>query len=287
MNLTDQMETFVRVVEGGSLSGAARRLGLSLAAVSRQLAALEDDLGTRLVLRSTRRLQVTPSGQRWYQHCVRLLRELEDARADVADAREPRGAVVVSASITIGSWHVVPRLERLARRHPHLSIDLRLEDHVVDLVGDAVDVAVRGGIAAPDSASIVARQLLEFRRVLVAAPSYLKRHGTPRHPRDLERHDAVLQPSPFAAWELSRDGETVTVVPRARLRSRTPAALRDWALAGAGVALLPEWLVEAGPRGLKRLLPGWTTPPIRAWALHRVEQRGSARIRAVVDALSC
>src|SRR5688500_8759274 len=110
MNLTDQMETFVRVVEGGSLSGAARRLGLSLAAVSRQLAALEDDLGTRLVLRSTRRLQVTPSGQRWYQHCVRLLRELEDARADVADAREPRGAVVVSASITIGSWHVVPRL---------------------------------------------------------------------------------------------------------------------------------------------------------------------------------
>lgn len=286
MDRIDQMETFVRVVEAGSLSAAARRLSLSLAAVSRQLSALEAELGATLILRSTRRLQVTPSGQRWYQHCLRLLRELDDARAEITEAHEPSGSLVISAPFTLGLWHVVPRLERLARRHPRLEIDLRLEDHVVDLLGDAVDVAIRGGIAPPDSASIIAAQIAEFRRIPVAAPSYLRRRGTPRHPRELAHHDALMQRSPTASWRLERGAEVCEVTPRARLRSQAPLVLRDWALAGAGVALLPEWLVAETPAGLRRLLDGWTTAPIKAWALHRIELRGSVRIRAVMDTLA-
>lgn len=288
MDLFDQLRTFVRVVEAGSLSAAARTRKLSLAAVSRQISALEEDLRTTLIVRTTRRLQLTHNGRRWYEHSTRLLRELDDARADVAESGEVRGSVVISAPITLGLSHVVPRVEALARKHPRLDVDVRLEDQVIDLVGDEVDIAVRGGITPPDSASVIAHPLLEFRRVLAAAPAYLSRSGTPKHPRDLERHDCLVQrnlAAAFTRWQLERDGETVEVTPRARLSSTAPVVLRDWAVSGAGIALLPEWLVPPG-RSLRRILDGWASPSIRAWALHRIEVRAAPRIRAVVAALA-
>lgn len=284
MDLLDQMTTFVRVVETGSLSAASRRLRRSLAAVSRQLSALEQELGAPLLVRSTRRMQITPAGQRWYQHCVKLLRELEDARADVADTRKPGGRVVISAPFTLGLWWVVPRLERLAREHPQLEIDLRLEDQVVDLVGEGVDVAVRAGIVPPDSTSIVATRITDFRRVAVASPSYLKSRGTPKHPRELARHDALVQTQAFTGWSFEKAGERVEIEPHVRMRCQAPQALHDWALAGAGIALLPEWLAHT--RGLQRLLDGWQTPEIRVWTLQRIELRGAARLRTVIAALS-
>src|SRR6185295_1319223 len=134
MDLVDQMRTFVRVVDTGSLSAAGRGRGLSLAAISRQLAALEDDLDTSLLVRTTRRLQITPSGRRWYEHCVRMLHQLEDARADVADRGDVRGTVVISAPITLGREYVVSRVDQLVRAHPRLEVELRLEDQVIDLV---------------------------------------------------------------------------------------------------------------------------------------------------------
>lgn len=289
MDALDQMRSFVRIVDAGSLSGAARGRGLSLAAVSRQLAALEDDLGATLIVRSTRRLQVTPSGRRWYGHCARLLRELDDARADVAETTEPRGTVVVSAPVTLGLAHVAPRLAQLARRHPHLEIDLRLEDQVVDLIGDAVDIAVRGGVAPPDSTSVIAHPVLEFRRVVVAAPSYLRRTGVPRRPADLAQHDGLIQigpRGPLSRWQFTRGGETCEVTPRVRLRSTAPIVLREWAKQGTGIALISEWLIDGETRDLRRLFADWTTPAVHAWAVHRIELRGAPRIRATLAALA-
>jgi DNA-binding transcriptional LysR family regulator len=290
MDLLDRMATFVRIVDGGSLSAAARGARLSQAAVSRQLAALEAELGARLIVRSTRRLQITAEGRRWYEHSVRLLRELDDARAELAGGGGPRGRVVISAPITVGLAHVVPRLERLSQRHRQLEIDLRLEDHVIDLVGDAVDVAVRAGLAPPDTTAIVAHPLLRFRRVLVAAPSYLRRRPRPRHPRDLAQHDGLLLSGRVGAapWRFIRrdaPAEACEVAPRPRLRCHAPLVLREWAVAGAGVALLPEWL-RGSERELIELLPEWTTPEVPIWALHRAEMRGAPRIRAVIAALT-
>src|SRR5690349_10781260 len=131
MDLLTQMATFVRVVDGKSLSSAARAQRLSLPAVSRQLRALETDLGTSLIVRSTRRLHVTDAGQRWYAHCVRVLREIDEARAEVRSTKHVHGTLVVSASLTFGTVVIVPQLARLARAHPHLVIDLRLEDQLV------------------------------------------------------------------------------------------------------------------------------------------------------------
>ncbi len=290
MDLLDQMTTFVRVVDAGSLSGAARALRLSLPAVSRQLSALESELGAKLIVRSTRRLHVTAAGRRWYEHSLRVLSDVERARADVRGERGVQGTLVVSASLTFGMVVVVPRLTALAARHPRLVVDLRLEDRLVDLVGEGVDLAVRAGSPAPDSTAYIAEPVFAMQRVLVAAPRYLRKHGHPKRPHELARAEALIQITPAGTvvrWLLEREAESFRADVRGRTRTNAPMALRDLAVAGAGIAYLPDWLVKADlEQGrLKRVLPGWASPPVNAWAIYRSELRGVPRLRAFLDAL--
>jgi DNA-binding transcriptional LysR family regulator len=290
VDLFAQMATFVRVVEGQSLSAAARALRLSLPAVSRQLSALEDDLGALLIVRSTRRLHVTDAGRQWYEHCVRVLGETERARAAVR-GDGVAGSLVVSASLTYGSFAVVPRLTVLAERHPALSVDLRLEDHFADLVSEGVDVALRTGPAPPDSTAFVAHPLGSMDRVVVAAPRWLRKHGVPRTPEALAACECLVQVSPAGAivrWALRRRDEERRVEVRGRLRTNAPSALRTLALDGAGVAYLPEWLVadDLAAKRLRRVLPAWRSPPITAWAVYRTELRGAPRVRAFLDVMA-
>lgn len=289
MDLLDQMATFVKVVETGSLSAAGRARSLSLPAVSRQLAALEADLGVSLVARTTRRLGVTDAGQRWYAHCLRVLREVDDARADVTDQRTAGGLLIVSASVTLGQRFLLPLVAALTRRHPALTIDLRLEDRVIDLAADAVDVAIRAGLPPPDSGSLVAHRFLSFQRIVVAAPSYLRSRGTPRTPDRLAAHGCLVQISDGApTWTLIRDGGAeVRVAVRGPVRSTLPAALHRLAIDGAGIAFLPSWLVgdDVAAGRLRHLLPAWRSPPVHAYALLRTAVRTSPRVRAFLAAL--
>lgn len=291
MDLLAQMATFVQVVDGQSLSAAARAQRLSLPAVSRQLQALEAELGTALVVRSTRRLHLTEAGRRWYEHCLRVLREVEDARAAVQGGDAVRGTLVVSASMTFGMALIVPRLKGLAARHPQLAIELQLEDRLVDLVGDGVDLAVRAGGLPPDSTAYVAHRISTMTRVVVASPRWLRKHGTPRVPADLARHECLIQITRSGGevrWRLRRGEEDETVAVHGRLRASAPMPLRDLAIDGAGVAYVPGWLVEddVAAGRLRRILPAWSSPPIAAHAIHRAELRGSARIRAFLEVLS-
>jgi DNA-binding transcriptional LysR family regulator len=290
MDLLARMATFVRIVDGKSLSAAARAQRLSLPAVSRQLRALEAELGASLIVRSTRRLHVTDAGRQWYAHCVRVLRELEEARATIGNDKLARGTLVVSASLTLGTVVIVPRLARLVERHPHLVIDLRLEDHLVDLVAEGVDVAVRAGSLPPDSTAYIAHPVFTMDRVLVAAPRWLRKHGAPREPAQLARHACLVQVTPAGAtvrWQLRRGSEDATVEVRPHVRSNAPLALRDLAVDGGGIAYLPDWLVEADLAAgrLQRVLPGWASPTHTAWAVYRAELRGAPRLRAFLDAL--
>jgi DNA-binding transcriptional LysR family regulator len=290
MDLLAQMATFVRIVDGKSLSSAARARRVSLAAVSRQLRALEAELGASLIVRSTRRLHVTEAGRQWYTHCVRVLRELEEARATIASPRSVRGSLVVSASLTFGTQLIVPRLTRLVERHPHLVIDLRLEDQLIDLVGEGVDVAVRAGSPPPDSTAYVAHRILAMDRILVAAPRWVRKHGAPREPSQLARHPCLVQVTPAGAivrWRLCQGDDDETIEVRGHVRSNAPIALRDLALDGAGIAYLPDWLVAADLAAgrLQRVLPGWASPSLIAWAIYRAELRGAPRLRAFLDAL--
>lgn len=285
MDLFDQMRTFVRIVDTGRLGAAAKSRGLSIAAVSRQLAALEDDLGTVLVVRSTRRLALTDSGRRWYQYCATALNELDAARADVADGAEARGTVVVSAPVSFGFVLVAPAVEQASRGHPGLTIELRLQDHAINLLGDGVDIAVRVGMVLPDSSSVVAHRLITFRRAVLGSADYLRRRGTPKHPNDLAKHALLIHTqasASFTRWQFTNGSEQVEIYPKSRLQSTSPVVLREWARSGAGITMIPDWF--AGD--LKRVLTDWPTPEITAYAIHRAEARGAAKIRVVLDALA-
>lgn len=296
MDLLSQMTTFVRVVDGKSLSAAARSLRLSLPAVSRQLSALEGDLGATLILRSTRRLQVTEAGRRYYEHCQRVLGEIDAFKNDLRTGRNAAiaGTLVVSASFTFGSICVAPLLPALLEKHPRLAIDLRLEDRLTDLVGEGIDVAIRAGPPPPDSANIIAHPLMQMVRVVVAAPRVLGRRA-PKNPTELARLPALLQVTPNGAhvpWLLANEGVKgalpITAHVAGRLRASAPATLRDLAVAGAGLAYLPTWLVkdDLAAKRLVRVLPDWAAPPIRAHALYRTELRGAPRLHMLLEALT-
>ncbi|HEX3759466.1 MAG TPA: LysR family transcriptional regulator [Kofleriaceae bacterium] len=282
------MATFVRIVETGSLSAAAGALRRSLPGVSRQLTRLEQELGTTLVKRSTRRLQITEAGQSWYAHCVRILSELDAARANVNAGRAARGLLTVSAPVSLGMAHVVPRIPAILRRHSGLHIDLRLEDHLVEPVTAGIDVVVRAGFDPPDSAALVAHPLLVFHRAIVAAPSYLLARGEPGDAAALTSHECLVQlggGGPLSAWHLIHRGKEQVIQVRGALRLSAPVAIREAALAGLGIAFVPEWLVasDLADGRLRRILTTCTSRAITAWALYRAELRRSARIRAFID----
>ena len=290
MDLLSHMETFVKVVEAGTLSAAAKALSLSVPAVSRQISALEETLGGALLIRTTRTLTVTEGGRRYYEHCLRVLHEVEQAQSSVRASTSIAGVLTVTAAVTFGLARVSPHLPSLLCAHPGLRIDLRLEDRRVDLVAEGVDVAIRGGAALPDSVSLIARPLTTYQRVVVASPGYLQRRGTPTTPGDLASHDVLthLGASGVAdRWHFTKDGTDAAVTVRGPIRSNAVYALRDGAVAGLGLAWLPDWLVAAEVNAglLQVVLGDFASAPTVISAVHRTEQRGTPRVRAFIQHL--
>lgn len=289
MDLLDKMATYVRVIEAGSFSAAAQQLRLSAAAVSRQIAALEGELRVTLLRRSTRRMAITPAGRLYYERCLRILREVDEAQA-IGRGDAVDGLLQVSAPVTFGLARVVPHLRSLLSAHPGLRIDLRLEDRLVDLVVEDVDVAIRVGSPAPDRADVVAQKLLVYPRVIVASPEYLKRRGEPKTPEALAKHDAVtnaLDAAARSSWTLGSEGREVRARVNVVFASNAPYALRELALAGAGLALLPRFLVADDVRRgtLRNVLPSWQTEPVTANAIFRSKHKEAPRIRMLIEHL--
>jgi DNA-binding transcriptional LysR family regulator len=286
MDLLDKMATYVRVVEAGSLSAAAKQLRISAAAVSRQIATLEEEVETPLLLRSTRRMTVTVAGERYYESCLRILRDVEEAQTTARGAGGT-GVLTVSAPVTFGLASVMPHVRALTTTHPGLRLDLRLEDRLVDLVLEGVDVAIRVGTTVPpESNDLVAHRLFAFHRILVAAPSYLRRRGEPKTPEALSKHDALLHAPNGASetWALEGGERVARVRANVAWSSNAGHVLRDLAIDGVGVALLPEWFVrdDIRRRALRHVLPGWHSEAITVHALHRTTRRGEERVRVLV-----
>ncbi len=291
MDLFAQMSTFTRVVEVGSLSRAARAQRLSLAAVSRQVSALETSLGAALLVRTTRKVTITEAGRRYYEHCLRVLREVDAAHTSVRTDHAVEGLLSVTVPVTLGLLRVSPHLPALLAKHRRLSIDLRVEDRVIDLVGEGVDVAIRAGSSMPENPLFLSRLLTSYRRVLVASPAYTKSRGEPRAPEALSRHDALVHLGAFGAtttWHFLQNGAETTVAVRGTFRSNAPYVLQDAARSGLGVALLPEWLVADDVRDgrLKVLLRAWEVAPVSVSGVYRTELRSSARVKVLLDHLA-
>ena len=288
MDLVERMETYVRVVESGSLAAAARARGVSVAAVSRQLATTERELGTPLILRTTRRMSVTEPGMRWYEHCIRILDEIRSARDEVRTGGEVSGQLVVSAPATLGLSLIVPRLPELRLRHPGLHVDLRLEDRPSDLVGDGIDVAMRAGLRLLDAPSLILKPVRQLRRIVVASGALLDAQGEPRRPDELSQLPCLVQLSwsgPLCRWSFERAGRTLEVEVSGALRASSPLAILELARRDQGFAWLPEEIVKSDLAAgtLSRVLPQWSSPPVDVILLYREEQRRSPRIAALLS----
>jgi DNA-binding transcriptional LysR family regulator len=285
----DELTTFARIVESRSLTAAARATRQSVPTVSRQLRALEEELGVVLARRTTRALTVTPEGHDLYEHAARILREVDAARG-LARAERLRASLTVSASVTLGQSLVVPRLSAILREHPGLRVALRLEDHLSDFVSDGVDVAIRAGVDAPDSTSVVAVALWRFHRTPVASPAYLAARGAPHDVASLAQHACLVQlgaEGPIQRWRLVRGDDEQVVDVRGPLASTAPMALREAALSGVGVAFLPTWLVrdDVAHDRLREVLPGWASKRVTTWGIYRREARVNPAIRVFLRAL--
>ena len=244
VNRSGEMEIFVRVVERGSLSAAARALHMTPTAVSKCISRLESRLGARLLNRSTRGLQLTAEGRRFHERSRQVLDDLEEAERDVAGEGRPRGRVCVNANVPFGHHLLLPLVPGFLAQYPGVTLDIVLSDEVIDLLQKRTDVAIRAGPLK--NSRLVARGLGATRMMIVAAPSYLERRGRPRRPRDLERHDRIDFNYARARrdWPLLEGGSTIRIAPAGAVLASDGEAVRRLALAGAGLARLAAFQVR-------------------------------------------
>lgn len=274
------MITFVRVVETGSFSAAARQLNVGQPAVSKTIAQLEDRLQVSLLLRSTHGLTPTEAGQHFYERAKAAIREADEAELAARGAGAGlSGCLRVSAATTFARLHIVPLLPRFLEQHPELEIDVVLDDRVIDLVAEGVDVSLRMG-ALPDSTA-VARKLATGGRSVLATPDYLTRAGEPQSPADLAGHEAVIYSQLPNAWSFTRDGAEASVSVRGRVRVSAAEGLRAAVLADIGLTIASDWMFwpELASGAVRRVLAGWTLPPIDLWAVFPAGRMASAKAR--------
>jgi DNA-binding transcriptional LysR family regulator len=290
VNRFGEMEAFVQVVERGSFSAAAVVLGMTPSAVSKLIARLEARLGTRLMHRSTRKLQLTPEGQLYQERAVRVLADLDEAERSAAFDAPPRGRVSINASIAVGQRLLIPLVQPLLALHPQIQLDIVLTDRVVDLMDERTDVAIRWGRLPPSD--LVARKLGETGLAILASPDYLARHGTPRTPQELLLHNRLgtthrrMTPD----WPLRVDGRPLDIPISGNVRASDGESLRQLVLAGVGLGRLSLFHVRGD------IEQGLLIPVLEEYNPHELEPihavylgkggRLPARVRAVLDFLS-
>jgi DNA-binding transcriptional LysR family regulator len=287
MNRLAVMETFVRIVETGSFSAAARHLNVGQSAVSKSVAHLEERLGVRLLMRSTHGLKPTEAGITYFEGARRAIREVDEvehAARGVDAALE--GRLRVSAGTTLGKLHLLPYLQAFLAAHPKLSIDLVLEDRTIDLIGEGIDIAVCFG-PLHDS-SLVGRKIATTQRLVLGTPSYFNRAGVPATPTELIRHEAVIYTRDRGgsdSWVFRKDNTEASVRLPDRLRVSASEAVRSAVLSGMGLAVGSRWMfqpeLESG--AIRAVLTDWTLPEIDLWVLFPTGRMASAKARAFVE----
>jgi DNA-binding transcriptional LysR family regulator len=283
------MSVFSKVVATGSLSAAARDLGVSTAVVSRRLASLEARLGVRLVNRTTRRLALTDEGASYHEACARILAEIEDADSAAAAKRvEPQGLLKVALPASFGHKHIAPLIPPFATRYPKIQLAFSLSDRTVNVIEEGFDLAIR--IGELEDSSLAARKLAPNRRVVCASPGYLSRHRAPRTPDDLQRHNCLTTNDLQMNWEYKGpDGRRGSVRVSGQYACDNWEVLREWAMAGLGVALKSTWDVrrQLEDGSLVSLLPGYEFgTDVSIYAVYPHRRYLPAKTRVFIDYLA-
>lgn len=281
------METFVRVAETGSFSAVAREAGTTQSAISKQVQALEAQVGALLLARSTRSHALTEAGQLYYERCRQVLDMLEDARIEVHRAEhEISGAVKVAAPVAFGRLHIVPRLKKFCERYPRIRIDLQLDDSFVDLVTAGIDVAFR--IGELKDSRLVARRIGTAHRGLLASPSYLAKHGVPKHPEDLAAHNCLVYTglASMREWKFTDpQGRVHQVRVDGNFQTNSSEAIRQATREGLGIAYAPLWIYGDDLRAgrLKPLLTRYRPPALPLNVVFQPSRRPSLKLNSFVQ----
>lgn len=284
-----QLESFAAVATKGSLTAAASAEGVAPAVIGRRIDALEQRLGVKLLVRTTRRITLTHEGSAFLEDCQRLLSDIANAEASVsAGGVKASGHLRITAPAGFGRRYVAPLVPRFLALHPEVSLSLNLSDRVVDIVNESYDCSVRVG-DLPDS-SLVSVRLADNRRRCVATPAYLKRAGTPKHPGELSRHECLTLSSDASqtrGWAFTVDGELVHLRPRGRLDCSDGQVLHAWCSAGLGLAWRSTWEVEQElNRGeLVSVLDDFAAPPNGIYAVFPHAKHLALRVRLWIDFL--
>jgi DNA-binding transcriptional LysR family regulator len=283
MDRLTAMEAFIRVVDAGSFSGAAKQLRIGQPAVSKTIAQLEDRLGVRLLLRSTHRLTPTEAGRNFYQRAKRAIEEADEAELAARGAAATLlGRLRVCGPLTFTRLHVMPPLSIFLDEHPSLEIDVVLDDRDLDLVAAGIDVALLVGRLG-DSA-LTARKIGQCRRGVIGTPVYFAARGVPQTPADLLAHQAIVyeQRDGGATWVFRQGTSETSVTVSGRLRVSAGEGMREGVLAGLGFAIGSEWLFtpELKSGAVQTVLTDWQLPPVDLWAVFPTGRQASAKARA-------
>ncbi|MDO9071781.1 MAG: LysR family transcriptional regulator [Rubrivivax sp.] len=282
---------FSVLASAGNLSAAARELGITTPAVSKHLALMETRVGLSLVNRTTRRMSLTPEGELYLQHARRILGEIDDMEQSLGVSKAtPKGLLRVNATLGFGRSRVAPLVSRFVRKYPMVEVQLQLAVNPPPLTDDAFDVCIRFG--APPDTRVIAKQIAPNRRLLCAAPAYLARHGTPRLPSDLARHNCIgvrQGDEAYGVWRLAngrtRSATTEAVKTRGNLTTNDGEIAVSWALDGHGILMRAEWDIERHLKTgrLVQVLPQFHTPDADIYAVYPQRHQLAARVRAFVD----
>lgn len=288
MDTLQGMKVFVRVAQRSSFAAAGRDLRMSPASVTKYVAALETRVGARLFDRTTRNVGLTEAGRLYLERCLECLQAFEEADASIGElARQPTGTLRVTAPVDLGG-DIASVAARLATTHPNLTVDLQLSNRPVDLVEEGIDVAIR--VAPSLDGRFVARQIARTRMAAFAAPSYLGKHGHPRHPRDLEQHRALvfLEPRPRDEWVFERAANQVRIKLKAVMTSNGGGPLANAAAAGAGVFVAPSFVCrpDLATGRIVHILPDWTIlPDLNVYAVYPHRRFLAPKVRAFIETL--
>jgi DNA-binding transcriptional LysR family regulator len=282
---------FSVLASAGSLSAAARELGITTPAVSKHLALMESRVGVALVNRTTRRMGLTPEGEVYLEHARRILGEIDDMEERLGVSRStPTGLLRVNATLGFGRSHVAPLISRFVRKHPQVEVQLQLSVNPPPLTEDAFDVCIRFG--APPDSRMIARHIAPNRRLLCASPAYLAKHGVPKVPNDLTRHNCIgirQGEEAYGVWRLThgrgKSAKTEAVKTRGNLTTNDGEIAVNWALDGHGILMRAEWDIERYLRNgrLVQVLPQYATPDASIHAVYPQRHQLAARVRAFVD----
>ncbi|PYG75842.1 MULTISPECIES: LysR family transcriptional regulator [unclassified Pseudomonas] len=287
MNPYEDMRIFAQVMEAGSFTAAADRLGMSKQSVSRRLMQLEERLGVRLLNRSTRRLDATPLGQHYYQSALRLLGEVQQVEHDISgQAQALRGTLRLSAPLSFAMAHLGCLLTEFLQLHPLVDVEVDLSDRAVDLIGEGYDLALR--IGALEDSSLIARRIASVERVYCASPDYLQARGVPTAPDELAGHDCLpYGHSRQVQWQFRQGSKAQAIQVAGRMRANNGELLRDAAIAGMGVTYLPTFIVgQAVAAGrLLSVLEDWTPPALQLSAVYPQHRQVARPVQGFVDFL--